>query len=114
VSTIRPIQERGIRNHVNLDERTRSLIVDATSDLYNGPGCDTSAQYPGFTAACREIRAALPRRDLWVTDDGFVSETEPEWYRADGEPQECPDAWTLVEASTVKRILVGQELAAYV
>ena len=112
--SLRERQERDIREHVGLDERIRSLIGDAIGDLYFGPSCGTSEDYPGFIAACREIGEALPRHDLWVDENGCVSESEPDWCDADGEPQECPEAWTLYDALIVKRILVGRELASYV
>lgn len=109
-------QQRGIRNHVNLDAQIRSRISDATNELYSGPDCDTAEDYPGFERACREIRNALPSADLWVNTDGDVSESEPHWYSDDDddEPQECPDDWTLVDALLVKQILVGRELVLYV
>ncbi len=112
--SLKQTQERAIRNHVNLPNEIKALIHAASADLYGGPDAADVENYPGFETACREIRDALPRGDLWITVDGDVSDLEPEWFDADGEPQECSDEWTLLDFRTVKRILVGSALAEYV
>lgn len=103
-------QADAIREHVALDEPIRRLISLATTDLYHGPIIteeehgDEADSYPGFVTACRMIRDAMPRADLYIIDDEVIGDVEP-----------LLDCDVLhVDSRVVVRVLVGAELSRYV
>lgn len=106
-------QETAIREYYTLADNVRDMIRGATWDLFNGPLSVDDAddqgikRWRGFTHACRVIRDALDVGDLWIGEDGLISESEPDWT------EECPDVWCQVDSSLVRRVLVGRELAGY-
>ncbi len=63
-------QVDAIREHVELDEPILRLVRLARTDLYEGPVHvtvdDDDDPYPGFVSACRMIREAIPRTDLYL------------------------------------------------
>lgn len=120
-------QRDAIRMHVALDEPIRRLISLATTDLYCGPlyvevDEDDTDTWPGFVAACRIIRDAMPSSDLYLDldVDEVIGETEPEWLAGDDEDQDDdvpryrPDCVLHVDNRVVVRTLVGAELSRYV
>lgn len=106
-----PAQVDAIREHVALEEPIRRLISLATTDLYHGPvyvevdedDCDA---WPGFAAACRIIRDAMPGSDLFI-------DLETDEVIGDGE-EPLLDHVLCVDSRDVVGALVGRELARYV
>lgn len=103
-------QTDAIREHVALEEPIRRLISLATTDLYNGPiyvevDEDDHDAWPGFAAACRLIRDALPSSDLFIDldTDEVIGDIEP-----------LLDNVLHVDQRVVVSALVGRELARYV
>lgn len=105
-----------------LPYEVKRLITAATWDLLFGPypagheePDDEAAGivwvYPGFEAACDAIREAWPVGDLYVDEDDYVTDTEPQPWEDEGE-WIYPEYGT-VAARDVKRIVLG-ELAPYV
>lgn len=106
-----------LREHYQAElSEVRDLIDAASADLHYG---DTSSDgYPGFEAACKQIRAALDSaRDVWIdTNSEIVLTREPDM--CDGcDDEDChgmPSEDVLyVDGPTVRRHLLG-ELAGYV
>lgn len=91
----------------NLDDETRTLINQASFDLYHGP-CQEDG-FPGFVTACRKIRLALADlpRVLFVDDDsGCVTDSEP--------TEDDGGNWRSLDAGDVIGVIVGKELRDYV
>lgn len=103
-------QADAIRLHVALDEPICRLINLATTDLHAGPSYveadeDDHDPWPGFAAACRLIRDAVPRSDLYIDldTDEVIGDIEPLLERV-----------LHVDNRVVVRALVGTELSRYV
>jgi len=104
-------QRDAIRMHVALDEPIRRLISLATTDLHSGPiytevDEDDTDTWPGFVAACRIIRDALPSSDLYI-------DLDTDEVISDG-PEPLLDNVLHVDNRVVVRALVGAELSRYV
>lgn len=107
-------QVDAIREHVELDEPILRLVRLACTDLYEGPvhvttdDDDDDDPYPGFVSACRMIREAIPRTDLYLDTeaDVVIGDTEPD------DPEDLTHV-LCVDHRIVVRALVGRELAEY-
>lgn len=102
-------QEQGIRDFHDLDGEVVHLIDVLMADLYDGPSYAAEAwsgagEYPGFERGCARLRELWTFQDMWVDEDGCVSNAEPGPY--DGE------MWR-VDAVDVKRLMLGA-LAEYI
>jgi len=99
-----------------LSPRIRHLVCAANLDLIYGPySCD---DYPGFTAACKEIASAIEGiiQDIWIDVNAEVVETsEPKGFH-DGDEwiEPCWEDYVFLEARHVKFCLLGQELAHHI
>lgn len=122
-----------VRSYVlsRLDDQTKRLVTAATFDIHFGPfeaGMEPDGDgwiYPGFADACDKIREAISVSDLYVDEDDYVTETEPEAAEEcslcagdlegeNGDPcEECGGTsvgisiFTTVDGSYVKRIAFG-------
>lgn len=107
-------QRRAVREFADLGDRLTALVGMARADLLDGRSAveQDGIAYPGFGSACREIANADWPAKLWITHDACVFSIEPEWYSEAGEPQECPEDYTYLNRSAVKRAVLG-ELAGY-
>lgn len=111
--------DRTIRDYVSehypADTRTARLIAVLMFDLYYGPYGTTPDMdgdgwaYPGFGEACDRIREyadTLPGV-LYLDDDGYVSEREPEgWVDDDGDWND-PTPYTEYGRRDIGRIVFG-------
>ena len=112
-------QEKAIRDYVlqDVDDETKRLIRLANWDLYYGPVTepDDSEPWPGFIAACRQIRDALDVGTLYIdAQTGNVNGVKPDIHDCLCGNPDCDMSMSEVEPEDVLRIVVGRELAPYI
>jgi hypothetical protein len=122
------VKEQELRKFVkayyaaHLSDEVWHLISNARFDLWHGPmPVDANENWPGFQAACREIKEALRVvSDLYLDDQAeTLQENEP--YCCDGNcdgADHCDmplmDDYTKLSREEVIELLVSKELKEFV
>jgi hypothetical protein len=105
--------EREVKKHFldQMDKETDALRSMAIWDLLYGPfsaqyftETGHEVEYPGYSKALERLEewADLHVVEVWVDEDGFVVDTEPQAEEVDGELVE-PYGYTHFDRKSVKR-----------